>query len=73
MSDGLEEGNWNPRRTVKGSSEGIESDDDDDTGDPASQGSANSCLGFDSRTRERSSGRVGREESADGVGNADGN
>lgn len=53
--------------TVESASEGIEGDDDDDAGDPAGEGSPNACLGLDGRARERSSSRVRRKESANGV------
>lgn len=58
------------RLTIEGSSEGVESDDDDNTSHPSGEGSANTGLGLDGGSREGTRRGVGTEESTDRVGNS---
>ena len=57
---------------VEGTAERVDGDENEDTGEPTSQGSAHTRLGLDGGTRERTGSSVGTEARADKVGDTDG-
>lgn len=59
------------RNPVEGVGQSIEGDNDDDSRDNTSSGSAHARLGLESRSREGTGGRVGTEARANSVGNTD--